>query len=276
MIRFENVSFSYRKGENVLDNINLTIEKGSFTAVIGSNGSGKSTMARHFNALLKPTLGAVYINGINTRDEERVFDIRKSVGMVFQNPDNQLVAATVEDEAAFAPENLGVPSADIRRRVDAALETVGLGGLTKRLTSSLSGGQKQRLAIAAALTMEPEYIIFDEATSMLDPIGRAELLDTIHTLNKKKGITVILITHYMDEAAEADRVIVIDKGKIALDAPPREVFKNVEYLRKIELGAPQLTELAYELKKSGIILPDFCDIDGCADALTEILGGSRV
>ncbi len=274
MIKLENVSFSYRKGEKVLDNINLTIEKGSFTAVIGPNGSGKSTMARHFNALLKPTLGAVYINGINTRDEERVFDIRESIGMVFQNPDNQLVAATVEDEAAFAPENLGVPSAEIRRRVDAALETVGLSDLAKRPTSSLSGGQKQRLAIAAALTMEPECIVFDEATSMLDPLGRAELLGTIHALNNK-GITVILITHYMDEAAEADRVIVLDKGKIALDSSPREVFKNVEYLRKIGLGAPQLTELAYELGKSGIILSDTDDIDACADALTEILGGAR-
>ncbi len=274
MIKLENISFSYRKGEKVLDNINLTIEKGSFTAVIGPNGSGKSTMARHFNALLKPTLGAVYINGINTRDEERVFDIRESVGMVFQNPDNQLVAATVEDEAAFAPENLGVPSAEIRRRVDAALETVGLSDLAKCPTSSLSGGQKQRLAIAAALTMEPECIVFDEATSMLDPIGRAELLSTIHALNNR-GITVILITHYMDEAAEADRVIVLDKGKIALDSSPREVFKNVEYLRKIGLGAPQLTELAYELGKSGIILSDTDDTQRCADALAEILGGAR-
>ncbi len=275
MIKLENVSFSYRKGEKVLDNINLTIEKGSFTAVIGPNGSGKSTMARHFNALLKPTLGAVYINGINTRDEERVFDIRESVGMVFQNPDNQLVAATVEDEAAFAPENLGVPSEEIRRRVDAALKTVGLSDLAKRPTSSLSGGQKQRLAIAATLTMEPECIVFDEATSMLDPVGRAELLGTIHTLNNEKGITVILITHYMDEAAKADRVIVLDKGKIALDSSPGEVFKNVEYLRKIGLGAPQLTELSYELGKSGIILSDTDDVQRCADALTEILGGAR-
>lgn len=276
MIKLENVSFSYRKGENVLDNINLTIEKGSFTAIIGPNGSGKSTMARHFNALLKPTLGAVYINGINTRDEGRVFDIRKSVGMVFQNPDNQLVAATIEDEAAFAPENLGVPSGMIRRRVDAALKTVGLSDLAKRPTSSLSGGQKQRLAIAAALTAQPECIVFDEATSMLDPMGRAELLDTIHALNKENGITVILITHYMDEAAEADRVIVLDKGKIALDSSPREVFKNVEYLRKIGLGVPQLTELAYELEKSGIILSDTDDAQRCADALTEILGGAHI
>ena len=254
MIKTENLCFSYGSTE-VLKNINLKIEKGEFVAVIGSNGSGKSTLAKHLNALLLPTDGAVYVDGIDTRDETRLLEVRGRVGMVFQNPDNQLVASVVEDEAAFAPENLSVPPEEIRRRVDSALKTAGLAEYAKSLTSALSGGQKQRLAVAAALTTEPEYIVLDEATSMLDPKGRAEVLDAVHTLNREKGMTVILITHYMDEAVRADRVIALDKGGIALDGTPREVFGHAQYIKEIGLDLPQAAELSYELIKSGINIP---------------------
>lgn len=274
MIKTENLCFSYGKTE-VLKNINLKIEKGSFAAVLGPNGSGKSTMAKLLNALLPPSGGVVYVNGMDSRQEKNIFDIRSSVGMVFQNPDNQLVASTVEEEAAFAPENLGVESGEIRRRVDECLKTAGLLEYAKLPSANLSGGQKQKLAIAAVMAMEPECIVFDESTSMLDPRGRAELLNAARLLNRERGITVILITHYMDEAAKADRVIVTDRGKIALDGSPREVFKNVETLRKIGLDVPQITELAFELRKSGIeIRENIIDADELLEALTELLGGA--
>lgn len=273
MIKTEGLRFSYGKDE-VLRGIDLEIEKGSFVAILGRNGSGKSTLAKHFNALLLPLGGKVYVDGIDTSDESRVFDIRSRVGMVFQNPDNQMVAVTVEDEAAFAPENLGVPSDQIRQRVDEALRTVGLEKYAKTSAAHLSGGQKQRLAIAAALAMEPECIVFDEATSMLDPKGRAELLETIRYLAREKGITAVLITHYMDEAVMADRVIVMDGGSAVLDGAPEAVFKNAELLRKAGLDVPQTVRLKEELGSLGIDIPFTLDIDECADAIARLLGGA--
>lgn len=281
MIKTENLTFSYRNenpeaAEEILHNINLKIEKGSFTAILGRNGSGKSTLAKHFNGILLPSGGAVYINGIDTRDEAHIFDIRSNVGMVFQNPDNQMVAALVEDEVAFAPENLGVESQEIRRRVNECLKTVDMLQYAESSPADLSGGQKQRIAIAAVLAMEPECIVLDEPTAMLDPRGRAEVLKTIKTLNRTKGITVVLITHYMDEAVQTDRTIVADNGKIILDGAPKQVFKNVELLKEIGLDVPQVTELAYELRKSGIdISPDILNEDECLAELIRLLGGAH-
>lgn len=273
MIKTEGLRFSYGNAE-VLRGIDLEIEKGSFVAVLGRNGSGKSTLAKHFNALLLPLGGTVYVDGMDTSDESRVFDIRLRVGMVFQNPDNQMVAVTVEDEVAFAPENLGVPSSQIRQRVDTALKTVGLEKYAKASAAHLSGGQKQRLAIAAALAMEPRCIVFDEATSMLDPKGRAELLETIRYLVEEKGITAVLITHYMDEAVMADRVIVMDGGSAVLDGTPEEVFKNTELLRKAGLDIPQTIKLKEELGRLGIDIPFTLDIDECTNAIARLLGGA--
>lgn len=273
MIKTEGLRFSYGNAE-VLRGIDLEIEKGSFVAVLGRNGSGKSTLAKHFNALLLPLGGTVYVDGMDTSDESRVFDIRSRVGMVFQNPDNQMVAVTVEDEAAFAPENLGVPSSQIRQRVDTALKTVGLEKYAKASAAHLSGGQKQRLAIAAALAMEPRCIVFDEATSMLDPKGRAELLETIRYLVEEKGITAVLITHYMDEAVMADRVIVMDGGSAVLDGTPEEVFKNTELLRKAGLDIPQTIKLKEELGRLGIDIPFTLDINECSDNIARLLGGA--
>lgn len=276
MIKTENLAFAYGNGENVLYNINLKIEKGSFVAIIGANGSGKSTLAKHFNALLLPSGGKVYVNGMDTSDESLLFDIRSGIGMVFQNPDNQIVASIVEDEVAFAPENLGVEPKEIRRRVDEALKTACLDGYADRLTSSLSGGQKQRLAIAAALAMNPDCIVFDEAASMLDPIGRVEVMEAVCYLNRDKGMTVISITHYMEEAVKADRVIVIDKGRIVLDGSPREVFSDAEKIKELGLELPQTVELSYELQKMGIKLPAAFDIDECVSSLEDLLRGSGV
>lgn len=284
MIKTENLSFIYRdtddengtiKEEEVLRDINLNIEKGSFTAILGHNGSGKSTLAKHFNAILLPSGGKVYIKGLDTGDENAVFDIRQSAGMVFQNPDNQIVAAVVEDEVAFAPENLGVEPKEIRRRVDECLKVVNMTKFAKSSPSKLSGGQKQRIAIASVLAMNPEILILDEPTAMLDPVGRSEVMRTIKTLNKDRGITVILITHYMDEAAEADRTIVIDSGRIVLDGAPKEVFCNVEQIKALGLDVPQVTELAYELKKLGIqISNDVLTVDECFEELVKALGGA--
>lgn len=279
MIKVENLSYTYTSEEdeqaervNVLNGINLEIEKGSFTAILGHNGSGKSTLAKHFNAILLPTGGRVYIDNMDTANEELLFEIRKSAGMVFQNPDNQIVAAVVEDEVAFAPENLGVEPTEIRRRVDECLKIVGMSRFANFAPSKLSGGQKQRLAIAAVLAMEPEYIILDEPTAMLDPMGRAEVISTVKKLNRTRGMTVVLITHYMDEAAEADRVVVMKKGGIVLDGTPKEVFSKVEEIQELGLDVPQVTLLTHELRKAGIDLPeDIIDIDECADALLKLL-----
>lgn len=284
MIKTVNLSFAYReedekgtvKEEEVLKELNLTIEKGSFTAILGHNGSGKSTLAKHFNAILLPTGGKVYVKGLDTQDESAVFDIRQSAGMVFQNPDNQIVAAVVEDEVAFAPENLGVEPKEIRTRVDECLKIVNMEKYAQNEPSKLSGGQKQRVAIASVLAMNPEILILDEPTAMLDPVGRSEVMQTIKTLNKDKGITVVLITHYMDEAAQADRVIIIDDKKIMLDGTPKEVFREVEKVKELGLDVPQVTELAYELRNFGIdIRSDILTVDECFDEIVKILGGTE-
>ena len=275
MIKTENLVFAYEDStDEVLSNINLNIEKGSFTAVLGHNGSGKSTLAKMFNAILLPSGGKAYVNGIDTSDEKRVFDIRRSAGMVFQNPDNQMVAAVVEDEVAFAPENLGVEPKEIRARVDECLKTVGMTKYAQSAPSKLSGGQKQRVAIASVLAMNPEILILDEPTAMLDPMGRKEVIRTVKRLNREQGITVVLITHYMDEAAEADRVIVIDDGKIVTDGTPREVFSEVEKMKSLGLDVPQVTELAHELRALGVDIPcDTITADEAFDALISVLGG---
>ena len=254
IIKIENLSFSYKRDDNiipVLHDINLEIEKGSFTVVLGHNGSGKSTLAKLINCILTPTEGKIYFADMDTSDEANLYPIRQSVGMVFQNPDNQLVATVVEEDVAFGPENLGVESSEIRRRVDEALETVGMSEYKKHSPHQLSGGQKQRVAIAGIIAIQPECIILDEATAMLDPKGRSEVMATIKKLNREYGVTVILITHYMNEAVQADRVVVIDKGRIYLDGTPREVFANVEKVKKAGLEVPQVTELIHMLNTSG-------------------------
>lgn len=286
MIKTENLTYAYMDEdidtgevhkEEVLHNVNLHIEKGSFVAVLGHNGSGKSTLAKHFNAILLPSGGKVYVKGMDTADENRLFDIRSTAGMVFQNPDNQIVAAIVEDEVAFAPENLGVQPKEIRRRVDECLATVGMMDFAEMSPSKLSGGQKQRVAIAAILAMQPECIVLDEPTAMLDPHGRAEVMRTIKMLNREKGMTVVLITHYMDEAAQAQRVVVMQKGDVVLDGTPREVFRHVEQMKGYGLDVPQVTEIAHELNLSGIdMLDDVLTVDECARALIERLGGARI
>ena len=259
-----------------LDNVNLDIKEGQFIAILGHNGSGKSTLAKHFNAILLPSGGKVYVKGMDTADENNIFNIRQSAGMVFQNPDNQMVAALVEDEVAFAPENLGVEPKEIRRRVDECLEIVNMTKYAQSSPSKLSGGQKQRVAIASVLAMNPEILILDEPTAMLDPKGRSEVIKTIKMLNEEKDITVVLITHYMDEAAQADRTVVIDDGEIVLDGTPKEVFKNVEKLKSLGLDVPQVTELAYELRKMGIeISDDVLTVDECFDEIIRILGETK-
>ena len=282
MIRAENITFEYKNQDTdtgkitsnvVIENLNLTIKKGEFIAVLGHNGSGKSTLAKHFNAILIPTLGTVYVKGMDTKNEDKLLDIRKTAGMVFQNPDNQMVAAIVEDDVAFAPENLGVEPLKIRERVDRALSAVKMTEYKKASASKLSGGQKQRVAIAGILAMEPECIILDEPTAMLDPEGRREVMTTIKELNKTRGITVILITHYMEEACEADRVVVMDNGKIILDDVPKKVFREVEVLKSIGLAVPEVTELCYILRQNGVDLPDdIITIDECIKELENLLG----
>ena len=257
MIECKNVVFKYSTVEEgiekiAIDGLNLEVSKGEFLVILGHNGSGKSTVAKHMNALLTPTEGTVIVNGLDTSDENNIWDIRSTAGMVFQNPDNQLVATIVEEDVAFGPENLGIPPQEIRERVDAALEKVGMSEYKRHAPHLLSGGQKQRIAIAGILAMQPKCIIFDEPTAMLDPSGRKEVINNIKELNKKHGITVILITHYMDEAAEADRVIVMDKGKAIIEGVPRDVFSHVETMKKIGLDVPQVTEICYELRKAGI------------------------
>ena len=277
MIRTDALSFSYpveegQRRTTALEDVTLSIEKGSFVVVLGHNGSGKSTLAKHFNAVLLPSGGAVYVEGMNTQDEDLLLEIRRRVGMVFQNPDNQIVANVVEEDVAFAPENLGVPTAEIRRRVDDALAAVGMTEFARHAPHLLSGGQKQRVAIAGVIAMEPECIVLDEATAMLDPVGRREVLSAVHQLNREKGITVVLITHHMNEAEEADRVIVMDDGRIALDGTPKEVFTQVEPLRTMGLTVPDTVDLLDRLRKDGLDVPlDALTVDECAAAITAAL-----
>ena len=278
MIETKNLTFQYpveegRLSRSALKDVNVAIEKGSFTVVLGHNGSGKSTLAKHMNAVLLPCGGNVYVEGRDTRDESLLLEIRRRVGMVFQNPDNQIVANVVEEDVAFAPENLGVPSEEIRARVDDALSAVGMSEFTRHAPHLLSGGQKQRVAIAGVIAMAPECIVLDEATAMLDPVGRREVLTTIRRLNAERGMTVVLITHHMDEAEHADRGIVMNDGCLAMDGTPREVFARVEELRALGLAAPSTVELLYELNQRGCHLPlDAITVDECADAIIKELG----
>lgn len=239
-----------------IDGLSLEIEEGSFVAVLGHNGSGKSTFAKHLNGILLPTEGEVLVAGMDTANEDNLWDIRKNAGMVFQNPDNQIIGNVVEEDVGFGPENIGLPTEQIWKRVDAALEKVGMTAYRLQSPNKLSGGQKQRVAIAGVMAMRPKCIILDEPTAMLDPNGRREVIQTVHDLNKQEGITVILITHYMEEVIDADRVIVMDDGKMVMDGTPKEVFSRVEELKLYRLDVPQVTELAYELKKEGVKLPD--------------------
>lgn len=284
IIKSENVFFHYTNeldnnegsinssSKEILKDVNIEITHGEFVAVLGHNGSGKSTLAKHMNAIFLPSGGKVYIDGIDTEDEKRHFDIRQRVGMVFQNPDNQIVATVVEEDVAFALENLGVEPKEMRRRVDEALKAVNMYDYRLHAPHQLSGGQKQRIAIAGIIAMRPECIVLDEPTAMLDPLGRKEVLKTIRRLNKDYGITIVLITHYMDEAAKSDRVIVMDDGKIILDNTPKEVFSQVELLKSIGLDVPQVTELAYELKKNGFdIDTHIINEEECVEALMKIL-----
>ena len=258
--------------EPILKDISLTIQKGSFTAILGHNGSGKSTFAKHINAILVPESGKMYVEGMDTTDGNLLFDIRRTAGMVFQNPDNQIVATIVEEDVAFAPENMGVPPAEIRQRVDNALKTVKMYEYRKHAPSQLSGGQKQRVAIAGVIAMQPDCIILDEPTAMLDPQGRQEVIETVQRLNREQGITIVLITHYMEEATKADRVVVIDDGKIMLDDKPEKVFSQVEKMKALGLDVPQVTELAYELQKMGIdISTEIITEEECLQALERLL-----
>lgn len=269
----EKLDFRYSDDDGlVLSGLDISFEEGEFTAVLGHNGCGKSTLAKHMNAILLPSGGAVYIDGIDTKDEDKIFDIRQKVGMVFQNPDNQIVASIVEEDVAFALENLGVEPSEIRRRVDEALKAVNMYEYRNHAPHQLSGGQKQRVAIAGIIAMRPKCIVMDEPTAMLDPVGRKEVMATVKRLNEEYGITIILITHYMEEAAKCRRVIVMDKGKILLDDTPSEVFSQVELMKSVGLDVPQVTELVYELNKSGLKLDThIITEEECADALIELL-----
>ncbi|MDY3844882.1 MAG: energy-coupling factor transporter ATPase [Ruminococcus sp.] len=260
--------------KEVLKGLNIDIKKGEFVAVLGHNGSGKSTFAKHLNGILLPCSGKVYVAGIDTSDDERLFELRQHAGMVFQNPDNQIVSSIVEEDVAFALENLGVPYEEMRQRVDDALKAVQMYEYRKHSPSQLSGGQKQRVAIAGIIAMRPDCIILDEPTAMLDPQGRKEVLKTIRRLNKENGITIVLITHYMDEAAKSDRVIVMDSGKVVFDDVPKEVFSHVEQLKAIGLDVPQTTELAYLLRQNGIDIDShIISEEECIDALEKLLKG---
>ncbi|OAA92343.1 energy-coupling factor transporter ATPase [Clostridium ljungdahlii] len=272
----DNVSYKYKDNDNenvklAVDHVNFQVKKGEFLVVLGRNGSGKSTMAKHINALLVPTDGKVYVEDIDTSDEKNTWKIRNKAGMVFQNPDNQIVATIVEEDVAFGPENLGVPSAEIRARVDECLKRVNMYEYRRHAPHLLSGGQKQRVAIAGVLAMRPDCIIFDESTAMLDPSGRREVMSTIKDINSKYNMTVILITHYMEEAVEADRIIVMDEGKIIMEGSPRNIFSQVSKMKKIGLDVPQMTELAYELRNSGVdIKPDILTIDEMVSELCRL------
>ncbi len=276
ILKTENLTFRYTTEEGVaptvLDGLTLAIQPGEFVAVLGHNGSGKSTLAKHFNAILLPTSGKVYVDGMDTADENLLLDIRRRVGMVFQNPDNQIVASVVEEDVAFGPENLGVPSQEIRERVDAALAAVRMTEYARHAPHRLSGGQKQRVAIAGVLAMRPKCIVLDEPTAMLDPVGRKEVLDTIRWLNREQSMTVVLITHHMDEAAQADRLIVMHDGHIVADDSPALVFQNVDGLRSLGLEVPEPVALLYELRQAGVDVPlTALTVDECAGVLKELL-----
>ncbi len=276
ILQTEDLTFRYTTEEGVaptvLDSLTLSIQPGQFVAVLGHNGSGKSTLAKHFNAILLPSGGRVYVDGLDTRDEDKLLDIRRQVGMVFQNPDNQIVASVVEEDVAFGPENLGVPSAEIRERVDASLAAVRMTQYARHAPHLLSGGQKQRVAIAGVLAMSPRCIVLDEPTAMLDPVGRKEVLDTIRWLNRERQITVVLITHHMDEAAQADRLIVMHDGHIVADDRPALVFQNVDGLRALGLEVPEPVALLYELRQAGVDVPlTALTVDECAEVLKALL-----
>ena len=273
IIETKDLTFSYPADEGeepalVLKGVDLAIERGSFVVVLGHNGSGKSTLAKTFNGILPPVGGKVYVAGMDTSDENLLLAIRSTVGMVFQNPDNQIVANVVEEDVAFGPENLGVPSPEIRSRVDEALAAVGMSGFARHAPHLLSGGQKQRIAIAGVLAMEPACIVLDEATAMLDPVGRREVLSAVHRLNRERGITVVLITHHMNEAEDADRVVVMDDGKVIMDGAPRQVFTQVERLRSMGLTVPDTVDLLDRLRKDGLDVPlTALTVEECADAI---------
>ena len=277
IISVEHLAYTYPGVEDtpgipVFEDMNLKIQEGSFVAILGTNGCGKSTLAKHFNSILLPTGGKVYVCGIDTSNEDRIMTVRHNVGMVFQNPDNQIVANVVEEDVAFGPENLGIASPEIRHRVDNALKQVGMYEYREHAPHLLSGGQKQRIAIAGIIAMEPRCIVLDEPTAMLDPRGRREVIDTIGRLNREKRITVVLITHHMDEAAKADRVVVLNKGKVAADGTPREVFSQVELLHDIGLASPETVELCWELNRQGCHLPlDALEPEECAQALYNLV-----
>ncbi len=276
MIEIQNLTYSYDRADDkvgglALNGINLTVNDGEFVAVLGRNGSGKSTLAKHINAILLPMGGYVYVDGMDTLDESKTWDIRQSAAMVFQNPDNQIVATIVEEDVAFAAENLGVPPDEIRQRVDYALGAVGMTKFRKEAPHLLSGGQKQRIAIAGVIAMKPQTIVFDEPTAMLDPSGRKEVMKTITELNREYGITIIMITHNMDEAVCADRVVVVDKGRIIIDDKPRNVFSDVDKMRRIGLDVPQATQIAFELKKAGLdIRCDILDEQECVEEIIKL------
>ena len=276
LIDVKNLFKIYHEGEEsevrALDGVSLSVDRGEFLAIIGQSGSGKSTLAKHLNAILLPSGGKVYVDGIDTADEDKLLDIRRTVGMVFQNPDNQIVANVVEEDVAFAPENLGVPPAEIRRRVDDALKAVGMYEYREHAPHLLSGGQKQRVAIAGVIAMAPRCIVLDEPTAMLDPIGRAEVMKTIRELNRSSGVTVVLITHHMDEAAQADRLVVMAKGRVVADGPPREGFQRVEELKAVGLTVPETTELLWQLRQAEVDVPlDALSDEECAQALFDLL-----
>ncbi len=278
LIQFQNVSFSYNQGVEdtepvaVLHNVSLSVQEGDFVAVLGHNGSGKSTLAKHINAILQPAEGLVYVDGIDTSDGELVFDIRQRVGMVFQNPDNQILATVVEEDVAFGPENLGVEPGEIRKRVDSALKDVEMYEFREHAPHQLSGGQKQRVAIAGIIAMRPRCIVLDEATAMLDPRGRREVMRTVRALNREHGTTVVFITHFMDEAVQANRVVVVNEGRILLDGVPGQVFSNVALLKSVGLDVPQVTELLYSLGQEGFTFPpDILTVEDCVSQLTRLL-----
>ena len=278
MLQTEHLTFAYpaEEGESAptaaLEDVTLSVEKGSFVVVLGHNGSGKSTLAKQMNAVLLPCGGTVYVDGMDTKQEALLLEIRSRVGMVFQNPDNQIVANVVEEDVAFAPENLGIPTGEIRRRVDDALAAVGMSEFTRHAPHLLSGGQKQRVAIAGVIAMAPECVVLDEATAMLDPSGRREVLSAIRALNRERGITVVLITHHMDEALGADRLIVMNDGHLAMDGTPAEVFTQVDALRAMGLAAPDTVELLYGLRQGGMDVPlDALTVEDCAAAICRAL-----